>query len=92
MPWLSPAMAVSGAVAAAWGLSRAGTAQAWKSTAEGRGEELADLRRRVEMVEQENVTLRAEVVRLEGLPDYREVMACLREIRETLNEVSERWG
>ena len=94
LTWLEPGivLAIVGGAATAWGMFRAGTAQAWKSTAEGRGEELADLRGRVTRVEQENVTLRAEVTRLEALPDLSEIMDCLRKIERTLDAFDQRWG
>ena len=85
-------LAIAGALATAWGLSRAGTSQAWKSTAEGRGEELADMKDRLSRAEAELTVMRDEIVRLESLPDYSEVMLCLRKIEETLSEISERWG
>lgn len=92
-------LSVLGVLCVGWALSKSGAAAAWQTAAGGYKEQVQQLSGRLSRAESQAVTLNAEVVRLESLPDYGDVLALLAELRalggdikETVDEIAARWG
>lgn len=92
-----------GVVAAGWGISRSGAVAGWKSVAEARKERIQEIEGTLARAERREAALTDHVNELEALPDmaeisrqlddrYEKVMVALRELKEDLNGIAERWG
>lgn len=92
-------LASLGVVAAGWGISRSGAVAGWKSVAEARKERIEEIEGTLARAEQRETALTDRINELEALPDVAElsrqladVTRSLRELKEELNGIAERWG
>ncbi len=94
------AVVVSSLVGALWGVP---AVLGWKSVADARKERIADIEDELRLAEKREIALNERVQRLEARPDltdvrdefrarHAEVLGVVREMKEAVDEIAQRWA